>query len=104
LHADKLDKNTRGWVGIGLRNGPETVSETKASPGKNSCKTEGRETSGRHFSEKIQNSLEDSPYEEGSEKDRKKVSLDEKVSSEIVTHPLSWETDGLEIEYMPERE
>lgn len=98
FHNKDVDRKTRGWRGIGLRKDPIVVSEGKLRQGKKSCKQMGGETYVPQLSENFQNSLEDSPHEEGFEKDRKKL------RQEVVTTPLSWETDGLEIEYMPEGE
>jgi putative DNA primase/helicase len=103
FYADKIDKNTRGWLGIGLRKNPQTVSEKKVSPSKKSCKQMGDETSERHFSENGAKVSEDSPHVNSFEPDRKKVSPDEKVSPTVTT-PLSWESDGVTIRHMPEGE
>jgi hypothetical protein len=99
-----VDRTTRGWRGIGLRKDPIVVSEGKLLQGKNSCKQRRRETSVQQLSENFQKPLEDSPYEKGFEKDRKKLLQGEKLLQEVVTAPLSWEEDGLTIRYMPEGE
>jgi len=54
-----------------------------------------------HFSENSENSSGDTPRVERFSENGEKVHLDEKSAPKVVTTPLSWESDGLEIEYMP---
>jgi hypothetical protein len=95
----------RTWKGIGLRGSVTDPSPNGRSvtPQK-SCKQGGGETSEGQITPNSENFSEDTPRVERFSENGQDLSLLSPNPSDTVTTPLSWEEDGMEIEYMPEGE
>jgi len=102
---EKKSNGIRIWQGIGLRESdPDTPPEGQSDPVQKSCKHGGGESlQGQILLDSAKVST-DSPREEGFSENGHNLTLPTLNAPEVVTTPLSWEEDGLEIEYMPEGE
>jgi len=102
---DKKSNGIRIWMGIDLRRSdPDTPPSGPSDPVQKSRKHGGGETSQGHFTPESTKVLGDAPRVERFSENGHKVTLSAPSDPEIVTTPLSWESDGLEIDYMPEGE
>ena len=103
--GDGKSNGLRIWKGITLRKSvPESAPSDNVSLPKKSCKHGGRETSEGHIALDSAKVSTDGPREERFSENGRNVSLAPQSVPDVVTDPLSWESDGLEIEYMPEGE
>jgi len=95
----------RIWKGIGVdKSAPNPSPENKSAPIQKSCKQGGSSTHQVHFSSDSGNFSTDPPRVEGFSEKGKKVHLDGKSAPKVITAPLVWTVDGLEISYEREGE
>ena len=83
---------------------PDPTLQTQSDPVQKSCKQGGGETSQGQITSDSAKVSEDAPREERFSENGHNLTLPTLNAPEIVTTPLSWEEDGMEIEYMPEGE
>jgi phage/plasmid-associated DNA primase len=103
----RLHNGPRVWRGIGLQNPPSDGTSGKVGTFKKPCKQRGGENDRSLLLENEGKPLEDTPYEEKSEANRKNQGTWEQSgngSAPPPSGPVVWMLDGLEIEYMPEGE
>jgi phage/plasmid-associated DNA primase len=92
----------RVWKGLSVRSSaPNPPSPDEVPYPQNPCKHEGREKEMGHLGQDFSNVSTEPPTREGFSENELQVP---QVPPEVVTTPCSWESDGLEIEYMPEGE
>jgi phage/plasmid-associated DNA primase len=103
--GEKKTNGIRIWTGIGLRESdPDPTLPTQSDPVQNSCKNGGRaDRQGQILSDSAK-VVGDGSREEGFSENGHNPTLPTLNAPEIITGPLSWEVDGMEIEYMPEGE
>jgi len=102
---DGKSNGKRIWKRITLRESvPEEGPSDNVSLPQKSCKQIGGEASEGHISENSGKVVLDPPRVETLSENGQNVSLSSLSVPEVVTTPLSWEEDGIEIEYMPEGE
>jgi putative DNA primase/helicase len=101
----KKSNGTRIWLGIKLRGSdPDPTLQKQSDPVQKSCKQGGGETPQGRVDENSENLFGDATRVEGFSENGHNPTLSPQSDPEVVTTPLTWEADGLEIEYMPEGE
>jgi putative DNA primase/helicase len=101
----KKRNGKRIWVGIELRGSdPDPTLPKQSDPGQKSCKHGGRDDSQGRVDENSEKVSGIVPRVGGFSENGHNPTLTAQSDPEVVTAPLSWESDGLEIEYMPEGE
>jgi putative DNA primase/helicase len=99
------DNSNRIWKGVSLQgNRPVDGARDTSSEGQKSCKQMGGERSEGHFDENSEKISLSVPREGEFSENRPEVSRSSRSVPDVITTPLSWEEDGMEIEYMPEGE
>jgi hypothetical protein len=102
---EKKTNGIRIWKRIGLRKSdPDPTLHRQSDPVQKSCKHGGGETSQGQITPNSAKVPGDAPREERFSENGHNPTLPTLNAPEIVTTPLSWESDGLEIDYMPEGE
>jgi P4 family phage/plasmid primase-like protien len=95
----------RIWLGVSLLSlNPQTGTPKQSGTPQNTCKHGGGEDEVCRVEENSENLFEDAPRVEGFSENGHKAAHPAQSGTPLVTTPLSWESDGLEIEYMPEGE
>jgi hypothetical protein len=101
----KKSNGIRIWMGIELRGSdPDPTPQKQSDPAQKSCKQMGGEDSQGRVDENSQKMSGIAPRVERFSENGHNPTLSVQSDPEIVTTPLSWEEDGMEIEYMPEGE